>query len=91
MDAEQASQWVKNMPLGASRDAAARSYVEAINAAHPERAAEWISSFGNSEQVPALIEIVALRWMPLNPAAAATWLAKTALPESRKQELLQVR
>jgi hypothetical protein len=36
-----------------------------------------------------MLENIARQWLEADPAAAKIWLAKTSLPEDRKQRLLK--
>ena len=52
-------------------------------------AAPWTETISEPNQRNSMIENVSRQWLNTDPAAAQAWLAKTPLPEDRKQQLLE--
>jgi hypothetical protein len=88
-DPSSAGQWLSSLPPDDARTAAVEAYLGATATALPQLAAGCIGLIPNEQERDRQTEIVAARWIELDPEAALTWLQQTALPVDRKQQLIQ--
>jgi hypothetical protein len=73
--------------VGATRDAALKSYAETIAYWTPEKAAGIVGLINDREQRERSIETVLRSWSQVDPSSANTWFAKLAVSDDLKTRL----
>ena len=92
-DEAAASEWMRTLPPGAGRDAAATALVEHLTTAGPGRDGEaafaWAASMSGEVERAYYMESAARAWALEDPAAARAAVSAAPLPEAERTALLQ--
>ena len=88
-DPSAAGQWIVSLPDGKEKQSTIQCYINVIASRDPDIAAPWAEALLDSKERNDAIESIAQQWLKEDPAGAQTWLAKTSLPDERKQRLLK--
>jgi len=73
------------------QERAISSFVSQITWQFPELAAPWAEKITDPNQRNNSIANVAQQWLQQNRPEAEKWLARTTLPDERKQQLLKTK
>jgi hypothetical protein len=82
--------WIETL-RGRTREQAIEGFVQGAANYEPQLAAQWALALPRENSRNGAIEAVASQWLNIDPVAAQAWLVQTALPEERKQKLLEGR
>ncbi len=92
-DPKAAGEWLATLPAEQCQETIRRYIREVVSSHRPysclELAVPFVEKIINPKERNSTIEDIAREWLTIDPPAARAWLAKTSLPDGRKQRLLK--
>ena len=88
-DVMAASAWIRELPQGASKDAATEALVSSIRESDPESACIWAAAIGTEEKRTAMLKEIYGSWLENDPAAGRQALLRSSLGAEDRASLLE--
>jgi hypothetical protein len=88
-DLPAATQWVKQLPAGATKDSAIVAVAPQIAQADPAIAVNWAAAIGDESLRQENIESFARKWLRRDKVAATAWISSAPIPVETRQKLLR--
>ena len=86
-DANAAGKWLGEFPVGATSDAARRTFARQVADRDPEAALRWADTVTDEKMRESAIEHIFQSWRDRNPDAAKAFLSNAGWPEERAKRL----
>lgn len=87
-DPAAAIQWMQSLPVGPTKDSAARGISSVMSYTYPQAAMNMASGIADSDIRTDALKIAVEEWSWRDPAAATQWINRSSLPEDVKTQLL---
>ena len=87
-DPAAAIQWMQSLPVGPTKDSAARGISSVMSYTDPQAAMNMASGIADSDIRTDALKIAVEEWSWRDPAATTQWINRSSLPEDVKTQLL---
>ena len=87
-DPAAAIQWMQSLPVGPTKDSAARGISSVMSYTDPQAAMNMASGIADSDIRTDALKIAVEEWSWKDPAAATQWINRSSLPQEVKTQLL---
>jgi hypothetical protein len=88
VDPGAASEWIKALPAGKSRESVITAFTDSMQYQYPEVAVPWIETLSDDGMRNSRLENALSRWLVTDDEAARAYVQRSTLPEATKKRLL---